>query len=70
MSNMKFHTQGKGEQMAHPTPAEIMCAIFRKLNEDAVKYPVGGQVPFIPVRTLNIVEQAIAELCEKKAGRA
>ena len=56
--------------MAHPTPAEIMCAIFSKLNEDAVKYPVGGQVPFIPVRTLNIVEQTIAELCEKKAGQA
>lgn len=55
--------------MKHPTPAEIRAAITRKLHADYEDNPIGGPVPFIPVRTLRLVDEAITEACDAKGDQ-
>lgn len=50
----------------HPTPAEIRYAITNKLADDSEQNPMDGPVPFIPVRVMRLVNEAITEACDRK----
>lgn len=61
----------------HPTPAEIRAAIERKLAEDSERHPweafrenpFGGPEMPIPVRTANLIGEAITEACNSKGNQ-
>lgn len=49
----------------HPTPAQIRREIMDRLMDDYEQNPADGAAPFIPVRTIRLVNEAITAACEK-----
>ena len=61
MTDQRVIQTAEAEQVGfyNPTQREIREALFTAFREDMEKNPVGGEVPFMPIRAKQIIRNAL-----------